>query len=261
MSKAPAFQFYANDFMDATRFWEANAVGLYVRCLCIQWTHGSIPSDLKALSRGLGCDLSELQTCWPILSEKFAPGENGGLVNAKLEAVRARQNEISRSRSEAGILGANAKANAKQMPQHLHQQRKVKEKEKVEGEGKGENEVEVNQQRARKPEIEIAAPEAIADHWQQWLAHRREIRKPMTTRAQRMMLKQLEGMGHDRARRAIEHSIANGWQGIYEPQQAPNGTQAKRPQDHTRDERRAEILRLIAEQHGQPLAGGGNGTG
>ena len=30
MGKAPAFQFYANDFMDATRFTEANAVGLYV---------------------------------------------------------------------------------------------------------------------------------------------------------------------------------------------------------------------------------------
>jgi len=102
MGKAPAFQFYANDFMDATSTWEANACGLYVRCLCKQWTHGSIPADLRILARAIHCDRSELETCWPMLGPKFVDQGDGTLKNSRLEEVRERQSEISSKRSEAG---------------------------------------------------------------------------------------------------------------------------------------------------------------
>lgn len=134
MGKAPAFQFYANDFMDATSTWEANAVGLYVRCLCKQWTHGSIPADLKVLSRMIHTDRAELELCWPVIASKFVVQGDGTLKNSKLEAVRKRQQHVSKVRSEAGIAGAIAKANALSfdgdLPQAKTKQRKVKEKEK-----------------------------------------------------------------------------------------------------------------------------------
>lgn len=128
MSKPPAFQFYANDFMDATRLWDANAVGLYVRCMCIQWTQGSIPADMKLLARAIHCDRSELEACWPVLSTKFIDQGDGTLKNSRLEEVRDRQKTVSGKRSDAANARWSAHANAKQKDI----QRKVKEKEKVE---------------------------------------------------------------------------------------------------------------------------------
>jgi uncharacterized protein YdaU (DUF1376 family) len=132
MGKAPAFQFYANDFMDATSTWEANACGLYVRCLCKQWTHGSIPADLRILARAIHTDREELEQCWSVLGPKFVDQGDGTLKNRKLEEVRERQIAVSEKRSQAGKLGAIAKANANDLPQAKDKQRKVKEKEKVE---------------------------------------------------------------------------------------------------------------------------------
>ena len=54
----------------------------------------------------------------------------------------------------------------------------------------------------------------------EWLAHRRESKKPTTRRAVAMQLKRLADMGSERAVTAINHSIANGWTGIFEPEPA-----------------------------------------
>ena len=150
MGKAPAFQFYANDFMDATSTWPAIACGLYVRCLCKQWTHGSIPADLKTLARATHCDLAEVQEAWPLVGPKFLDQGDGTLKNSRLEEVRARQNEVSEERSKAGKAGAIAKANARANESTNVKQRKVKEKEKVEREDEGESEA---MKSTREPEI------------------------------------------------------------------------------------------------------------
>lgn len=130
MGKAPAFQFYANDFMDSTRFMEANAVGLYVRCLCIQWTQGGLPPDVRTLSKGVGMDFEEFERVWPVIASKFEVCGDGLMRNNRLEVVRSRQEEISSKRSNAGKAGAIAKANASANGQAKRKQRKVK----VEGE-------------------------------------------------------------------------------------------------------------------------------
>lgn len=136
MAKPPAFQFYANDFMDATSNWQAIAVGLYIRCLCKQWTHGSIPADLKTLARATHCDMEEVQAAWPIVSVKFVDRGDGTLINSRLEEVRERQRAVSQERSKAGIVGAiaraKARANDSSNESTSSKQRKVKEKEKIE---------------------------------------------------------------------------------------------------------------------------------
>ena len=57
---------------------------------------------------------------------------------------------------------------------------------------------------------------AFSEAWEKWQQHRREIRKPITPTAAVSLLKKLAGWGVDRAVAAIEHSIASGWQGIFE---------------------------------------------
>lgn len=57
----------------------------------------------------------------------------------------------------------------------------------------------------------------FSNAWEAWRADRRERKKPLTPRAEAMQLKNLSKMGESRAVAALEHSIANGYQGIYEP--------------------------------------------
>ncbi len=45
MNKAPAFQFYADDFIGGTITMSHEERGLYVLALCIQWGQGSLAHD------------------------------------------------------------------------------------------------------------------------------------------------------------------------------------------------------------------------
>ena len=162
--KPPAFQFYANDFMDATKFMDANAVGLYIRCLCTQWTHGALPSDLKVLARGMGMEHSEVLECWTALACKYVDAGDGTMYNVRLEQIRERQEEISGKRAVAATVrwtDANADANA----HAKNKQRKVKEKEKIESEEEGEQEVEIS-----------VMPWPTFEDW--WTAYAKKIDRP-----------------------------------------------------------------------------------
>jgi hypothetical protein len=53
--------------------------------------------------------------------------------------------------------------------------------------------------------------------WQEWVKYRIEIKKPLKAISARQQLKTLESIGESRAIAAIRHSIASGYQGIFEP--------------------------------------------
>lgn len=58
---------------------------------------------------------------------------------------------------------------------------------------------------------------AFTSAWVSWIQHRDEIRKKLTPLAIKKQFEQLEKLGVARAVAAINHSIANGYTGIYEP--------------------------------------------
>ena len=60
-------------------------------------------------------------------------------------------------------------------------------------------------------------PDTFVAAWSEWVAHRTEIKKPLTERAARKQLKTCKEIGYERAIKAIEHSIAGGYQGLFEP--------------------------------------------
>lgn len=68
--------------------------------------------------------------------------------------------------------------------------------------------------------LNIALPDFIGRQvWQDYVHHRKEIKKPMTERAAYLMVKELERcyyLGHDIVR-LMENSIRNGWQGLVVP--------------------------------------------
>jgi hypothetical protein len=62
--------------------------------------------------------------------------------------------------------------------------------------------------------------------WAAWVEHRKLNGKKMTPYAQKLAFDKLP-TDEAKAIAWIEHSLANGWQGIYEPK--PNGVSSSRP--------------------------------
>jgi hypothetical protein len=53
--------------------------------------------------------------------------------------------------------------------------------------------------------------------WDEWLQHRRQIKKPLQPLSQQKQLDEFTSWGPDRAIAAIDHTIRKSWQGIREP--------------------------------------------
>lgn len=104
--KAPAFQFYADDFLAGTADMSAEEVGGYIRLLCHQWTKGGIPTDEDRAGRIAG--LMGSPSLRYVLA-RFSPCPDGMLRNRRLEQVRQEQAAYARKQAESGKAGAKAR--------------------------------------------------------------------------------------------------------------------------------------------------------
>lgn len=99
---------------------------------------------------------------------------------------------------------------------------------------------------SRVPIPEPLDTEPFRKAWQDWIDDRRDRKKKMTVRAATLQLSRLLELGHDRAITAIEHSVANGYTGIFEPRGSGgfsggtangsgNGAAHRRAEQHARE--------------------------
>ncbi len=98
--------------------------------------------------------------------------------------------------------------------------------------------------------IKLDTP-AFRAAWGEWCAHRVEIRVKLTPLAVKKQLLKLAELGMPRALAAIEHSIANGWKGIYERQgaaPAPANEDPEKFQYRDTDTLTPEILAVMAQE-------------
>lgn len=92
--KAPAFQFYPDDFIGGTVMFTAEEVGAYMRLLCFQWGNGSIPDRKDLIDRIAGCSVSQ------DVLDKFVDGKQ-----PRLEIVRTKMLDFKEACSQAGKKG------------------------------------------------------------------------------------------------------------------------------------------------------------
>ncbi len=85
-------------------------------------------------------DFEEVRTLWDVVGSKFEEGEDGLLRNARMEAVRLRQQDVSSKRSNAASKrwDVHAKASANDNAKNKQRKVKVKVKEKVKEKKEGE---------------------------------------------------------------------------------------------------------------------------
>lgn len=108
--KAPAFQFYARDWLSSASVtvMSTAAEGAYIRLLAHHWLAGQLPSDVQQIRRLTKCGPREFAKLWPELEPHFpVSAENPQVrVNPKLAAQRAEDDAYRASRSADGRKGA-----------------------------------------------------------------------------------------------------------------------------------------------------------
>lgn len=107
----PWFPLYVADFLgDETVKLASNAaLGAYVKLLCHQWTHRSVPADPGKLATIVGESLPDFGKLWPDLCQKFAKVRRHAdrLVNPRLEVERREADRMLRAKRRGARI-ANA---------------------------------------------------------------------------------------------------------------------------------------------------------
>lgn len=94
MSKSPAFQFYAGDFLVGTMGMADDEVGIYIKMLAFQWERGSLPNCPKTIRKMINSKRIPNEN----VLEKFQVCDDGTLKNGRLEAEREKQQSFRESR-------------------------------------------------------------------------------------------------------------------------------------------------------------------
>lgn len=111
-NRAPAFQFYADDFLAGTMTMTNEERGAYISLLCLQWSKGFVTElDIQRICLGMPTH------CQGICQSKFEIGEDGNYRNRRLEKERDKQKERSEKQREIANLRWSKDANA--MPTHM----------------------------------------------------------------------------------------------------------------------------------------------
>ena len=103
------------------RYWNGESVkllsfaaqGAYWRILVMQFAEGSVPSDLKKLSKLMGCDSADLVDVWPEIESKFVESEPGRMLNVRMAEVRFEQQQKAEKASGKASKAAAARWTAK----------------------------------------------------------------------------------------------------------------------------------------------------
>lgn len=117
--RAPAFQFYADDFLAGTMTMTNEERGAYITLLCLQWSKGFISShDCDRITVGMPPHSQA------ICRAKFQADANGNLRNSRLEAERAKQSahRVKQSENARKRWSGNAAAHPAAMPPHMPEQ-------------------------------------------------------------------------------------------------------------------------------------------
>lgn len=109
--KAPAFMLYAADFIadENVMAMSNEEVGCYIKLICYCWREGSIPSDIKILSKLCQEDIRKMEAIWTNIQKCFFRQEDGRFNHARLSAERAKQAENRVKRTKASQIANNVR--------------------------------------------------------------------------------------------------------------------------------------------------------
>lgn len=257
--KFPCFWLYTNDWLSSTAITMMTPAqeGAYIRLLCYAWNDPdcSIPDDDEVLA-----SLSRLGEDWhkgasSVLRRVFVPTPElpGRLVNLKL---LERRRAAIEGREKSSLGGRKAAANRKlksieptdsplgsplqvdKFPSSSSSSSILNTNTNTPLPPKKSRSSPLPVRNAKLPREALELPDPPEEFsefacddfrktWASWAEHRRETGNKLTKTTTERQLRKLYEMGLERAMAAIEHSITQGWTGIYEPDRPRSATDAK----------------------------------
>lgn len=116
--RAPAFQFYADDFLAGTMTMTNEERGAYISLLCLQWSKGFVTElDIQRICLGMPTHSHG------ICQSKFQADPESRYRNQRLEVERSKQKE--RSQKQSNIANLRWNKDAKAMPTHYQEDAKA----------------------------------------------------------------------------------------------------------------------------------------
>jgi len=225
-NRAPAFQFYADDFLAGTMTMTNEERGAYISLLCLQWSKGFVTElDIQRMCLGMPTH------CQGICQSKFEVGEDGNYRNRRLEKERTKQKERSEKQRDNANLRWQKDANA--MPTHMPED--TKDDASPIPESCFPSPSPNKDTKTPKSEWEVAhgveLPEALRTQncleavrlWLRYKSEKREAYKKTGLTA--AMTKWAREFTPSEFPSIVEHSIASGWKGIYRPAGLSTGEQ------------------------------------
>lgn len=226
MAKSPCIPLYYNDLRGATQDWNDEEFGAYVRLLIYQWDKGFIPNDLLRLNR----IAESTSKNWPVLCQKFTPGENGFLRNSVMEKIRAKRISFLNHQSENGKLSAKKRWGNNQMDNQKIT-KPITKKKPLEKENEIEIEIE-NKDKGVQGEKDFLKMPFTSENfeilWQNWKKYRLQefgskYKSMQSEQAALLHLAKISGGIEGTATEIISQSIGNQWQGLFELKNSSNG--------------------------------------
>jgi uncharacterized protein YdaU (DUF1376 family) len=225
--KAPAFQFYAQDFLTGCTYLTNEEIGMYIKMLCKQWTDGKIPK--KRLGFLLGLE-------WVSLSDELkSKFEDLGefIINKRLEIEREKKVNFREKQAENGKKGGRPKKiDSSEDTEKAEKKTQTKPKpfknikpndsQKKPLEEEDENRNKKIEEVKEKEKIDFPFfTEKFKVQWQLWKAYKsKEFGfKYKSIQSEQASLSELSNLAQSKETLAIliiNQSIAKGWKGFFE---------------------------------------------
>ncbi len=219
--RAPAFQFYADDFLAGTMTMTNEERGAYISLLCLQWSKGFVTElDIQRMCLGMPTH------CQSICQSKFEAGDDGHYRNKRLEKERTKQKE--RSEKQRDIANLRWKNHANALPEDMPDDAKAYAESVPEACFPSPSPTPIIHTPTPKSPWEVAhgieLPESIRTQncldavklWLQYKSEKRESYKKTGLTA--ALTKWSREFTPAEFPSIVEHSIASGWKGLYRPQ-------------------------------------------
>lgn len=152
--------------------------------------------SLGLIERGENDDLRLVEACSLMGSECDSA--------ARVRAFRAKKKETEALQCNARVTQSNKNVTTD----------KEKDKE-IEKEEETEKEFYAHTREAKKQEAFKIPPFINPEIWKDFEAMRKQVKRPMSERAKKLIVARLQKLGEDKANEILEQSIVNCWQDVY----------------------------------------------
>ena len=251
------WQFYPKDFWGDELVEDLKPIErcVYLALLARAWNHcGAVMREPVRMLEAIGFPAAEARAFWASLRHLFVEADGGwGQPRqmaewASASAHRAKLSAAGRSGAAArwydpapgaanspAILAATAERMRTPMPSDSDSdsdsEKNQKRAQAREGPSAGADPPVAPKSKKFDPMSKLAPgwPPAVQAAWGEWVQHRREKRHALTPSTTGKLAKRLEEWGGPRFLAAVEHSVANGYTGLFEPDPTAKADRAARP--------------------------------